>query len=242
MIPLGSETLFSLFGFRVTNTVMGTLLTDAVLLTFVFLVYKGLSLKPGALQNIVEIVLDYFNGTTEEVAGYRTASIFPWFATFFLFILFSNFLAILPGYGLPGFRHGAEFIPLFRAPSSDFNTTFALAVISLVATHALSLRYLGVGNYLKHFFSLSPILMFVGFLEMISELTKLISFSFRLFGNIFAGEVVLSRVSALGAFVVPIPFLMLEMIVAVVQALVFAMLTMIFMSILTAPHAEGGEH
>jgi F-type H+-transporting ATPase subunit a len=103
-------------------------------------------------------------------------------------------------------------------------------------------RYLGIKSYLKRFFSLSPILLFVGLLELVSELTKLISFSFRLFGNIFAGEVVLGRVAALTSYVVPIPFLLLEMIVAVVQALVFAMLTMVFMSILTEPHPEGGEH
>jgi F-type H+-transporting ATPase subunit a len=243
MIPLGSETLFTLFGFRITNTITGTLVTDAVLFAVVFLVYKGIALRPGKLQNIFEIIIDYFYSVTKEIAGTRAASIFPWFASFFFFILFANFLGLIPGYGLPSIRVGEEYIPLLRVPSSDFNTTFALAVISLLATHVLSVRYLGVKNYLKHFFSLSPILLFVGFLELVSELTKLISFSFRLFGNIFAGEVVLSRASSLvSVFLVPIPFVALEMIVAVVQALVFAMLTMIFMSILTEPHAEGGEH
>ena len=90
--------------------------------------------------------------------------------------------------------------------------------------------------------SFNPILLFVGILELVSEFTKLISLSFRLFGNIYAGEVVLVTISSLAAFIAPIPFLLLESIVALVQALVFAMLTMVFMSILIKPHhAEGGE-
>ena len=89
---------------------------------------------------------------------------------------------------------------------------------------------------------MNPIFLFVGILELVSEVTKVISLSFRLFGNIYAGEVVLHTISSLFAFVAPIPFLLLESIVALVQALVFSMLTMVFMTILITPHSEGGEH
>ena len=100
------------------------------------------------------------------------------------------------------------------------------------------IKYVGIKDYLKRFFSFNPVFLFVGILELVGEFTKLFSLSFRLFGNIFAGEVVLSTISSLFAFIVPIPFLLLETIVALVQALVFAMLTMAFMSILTTPHSE----
>ena len=238
MIPLASEKLFSIFGLRITDTVTGTLLTDAVLITVVMLVYAGMKAVPGKLQNVFEIVLEYFYATTKDIAGERAQSIFPWFASFFLFIFTANILGLLPGYGLFTIKEGGEAIPFFRVPSSDLNTTLALAVISVVATHALSIRYTGIKGYLGRFFSLSPILLFVGLLELVAEVTKLISFSFRLFGNIFAGEIVLGRVSSILSYVAPLPFLVLEIIVATVQALIFAALTMAFMSIFTEKHAE----
>ena len=243
MVPLGSELLFRISNFRFTDTVSATLLTDAVILLVVFLVYKHISLRPGKLQNIMEIVIDYFYSMTKEIAGDRAAAIFPWFMSFFLFIVFANLLGLMPGYSALGLRDGKELIPIFRTPTSDLNLTLALAIISLVATHYLALKFIGVKHYLKHFFSISPILLFIGLLEIMSELTKLISFSFRLYGNIFAGEVVLSRVSTLfSPFIAPLPFILLEFIVAVVQAFIFAMLTMVFMSMLSAPQSEGGGH
>ena len=127
-------------------------------------------------------------------------------------------------------------IPLFRNATSDVNVTFALAIISVFATHVLSVRALGWKEYLGKFFSLNPIFLFVGMLEIISEFTKVVSLSFRLFGNIYAGEVVLATVNSLFAFLFPLPFITLEIIVGLVQAMVFAILTMVFMSILMTPH------
>lgn len=243
MIPLSAETLFSIGSFPVTNTVLATLVTDAVILGGVFCVYRRMAAVPGILQNIAEMVIDYFHSLTESVAGERAKSIFPWFAGFFLFIVTANLLALLPGYGLIGIHEGEELIPLLRAPTSDLNATLALAVISVVTTHYLSIHYLGLKNYLKRFFSINFILLFVGMLELISEFTKVISFSFRLFGNIYAGEVLLGTIATLypwSKFLVPLPFLCLELVVAVLQAFIFAMLTMVFMSILTTSH-EGGH-
>lgn len=243
MIPLGAEKIFSIGSFPVTNTLLATLVTDAVILGGVFCVYRCLAPVPGKLQSIAEMVIDYFHSLTEQVAGERAKSIFPWFAGFFLFIVTANLLALLPGYGLFGIHEGEELVPLLRAPTSDLNTTVALAIISVVTTHILSLRYVGLKDYLKRFFSINIILLFVGMLELVSELTKLVSFSFRLFGNIYAGEVLLGAVASLAPwskYFVPIPFLCLEIFVALVQAFVFAMLTMVFMSILTTPH-EGGH-
>lgn len=242
MISLIPEVIFNFYGFKVTNTLFATIATDILLLTLVFVIHKNLSLIPKRIQNAGELVVEYFYTLCEQIAGQRAGSIFPWVVSFFIFILFANVLGLVPGIGTFGIleKHNGEqiLIPFFRAPTSDFNTTFALAVISLIATHVLSLKYIGIKDYLSRFFSLNPIFLFVGLMELVSEVTKLFSLSFRLFGNIFAGEIVLTTISSIFAYIAPIPFLMLESIVALVQALVFAMLTMVFMSILTTTHHE----
>ncbi|MCL5970334.1 MAG: F0F1 ATP synthase subunit A [Patescibacteria group bacterium] len=181
----------------------------------------------------------------ESVAQARAAKIFPYFMSFFIFILLINWSGLIPGVGSIGFFHEAEgkkeLIPLLRSATSDLNVTLGLALVSAVATHILSIKTIGVKDYLSRYFSLNPVNLYVGILELIGELTKVISLSFRLFGNIFAGEVVLFTVSGIFAFFFPIPFLLLEIIVGFVQALVFSMLTMAFMAILTTPHHEAKE-
>lgn len=245
-MQFGPEVIGHVFGLPIYNTFVTTLATDAILLLIIFSIYKGMKFVPGKLQNIFEQMIEYFYVLTQEVAGKNADAIFPWFATFFIFIFFANILGLLPGFGTIGFYmdHGKEFVPLFRSATSDFNTTLGLSFVSLIATHVIAIRTTGVKEYISRYFSLNPIYLYVGFLEIISEFTKLISLSFRLFGNIFAGEVVLKTVSELTsftAFIAPIPFLMLESIVALVQALVFAMLTMVFMAILATPHAAEGH-
>ena len=246
MVSLQPEVIGSFFGLKITNTILATLLVDSLLLTFVFFVSKNVKLIPGALQNVSEMVITYFYDLTDQISPQFKNVIFPWFASFFIVIFTLNIVGLLPGFGTIGFfeEEGGKkvLVPLLRAATSDFNTTFALATVSLVVTHFFSIKYNGIVNYLKRFFSLNPIYLFVGILELISEFTKLFSLSFRLFGNIYAGEVVMTTISSLFAFVAPLPFLLLESIVALVQALVFSMLTMVFMSILIAPHSEGGEH
>jgi F-type H+-transporting ATPase subunit a len=112
----------------------------------------------------------------------------------------------------------------------------ALATVSVIATHILSIKITGIKDYLSRYISFNPVNVYVGLLELVAEVMKILSLSFRLFGNIFAGEVALHTVSALFAFLAPLPFLLLESIVSVVQALVFSILTLVFMSILTTPH------
>jgi len=250
-IALAPEVIYSLYGIKITNSILATVFVDVILISIVLKVKKDLAAVPGKLQSIVEYTISNFYTLTEEISGKFANSIFPWFASFFIFIFFSNILGLLPGFGSIGFFHDVSgktgnhaeihFVPLLRAATSDFNTTLALATVSLVATHFLSIKYNGVAAYLHRFFSLNPIYLFVGLLELVSEVTKMVSLSFRLFGNIYAGEVVLHTISSLVAFIAPIPFLLLESIVALVQALVFSMLTMVFMSILIIPHSEGGE-
>ena len=238
MVSFAAEPIIRLGFFSVTNSFLDTLLVDTFLIGLIVAVNKKITLIPGLFQNFIEMVIETFYSLTESVANERAVKIFPFFASFFLFILIANWSGLIPGFSSVGFYEDHKLVPIFRAATSDFNVTFGLAIVSAVATHILSLRTIGIKGYLSRYFSINPIYLFVGFLEIISEVTKVISLSFRLFGNIFAGEVVLGTVSAIFAFVFPLPFLMLEVIVGLIQALVFSMLTMAFMSILTTPHHE----
>jgi F-type H+-transporting ATPase subunit a len=237
-MQVDSGVLFSIAGFPITNTVLTTLIADIVIVALVLIVSKTVSLKPKGVQNAIEAVIDYFIGTAKDIAGDGALRIYPWAVSFFLFIVISNLLAQIPGfesirfYTSPLDNYG---VPLFRAATSDMNLTLALAVVSVVATHCLSIKYTGIKSYITRFitFKMFPIFLFVGILEFINELAKFVSFSFRLFGNISAGEKVLETMYKLCPLVAPIPFIGLELMVAVVQAMVFAMLTMTFMHIMT---------
>jgi F-type H+-transporting ATPase subunit a len=184
----------------------------------------------------MEYIIETFYNLTESVSQHSAGKIFPYFMTYFLFILLINWSSLIPGFGTIGIREHGELIPLLRGGTSDLNMTLGLALVSIIATHILSLKTIGIKNYISRYLSFNPINLFVGILEIISEITKVVSLSFRLFGNIYAGEVVLITISSIFAFVVPLPFLMLEIVVGLVQALVFSMLTMVFMAILTTSH------
>ncbi|HBB76091.1 MAG: ATP synthase F0 subunit A [Candidatus Levybacteria bacterium RIFOXYA1_FULL_41_10] len=240
MPSFASEVIFFVGSFPVTNTFINTIFVDLVLVSLIVLIHKKkISLIPGRLQNVAELIIGGFYNLTESIAGDRTSKIFPFFMTFFLFIVIANWSGLIPGFTTVGIvQDENHLIPIIRSTTTDLNTTLALALISVAATHIMSIRALGLKAYIGRFISLSPILLFVGALEIISEITKVISLSFRLFGNIYAGEVVLETVSNIFAFIFPLPFLLLEVIVGAVQGLVFAMLTMAFMVILTTPHHE----
>lgn len=246
MASLQPELITQIAGFPVTNTVIATIAVDAILLFFLYKAARSISVSPSGIQSFVEPVFSYMYDLTEQISGSRTAKIFPWFATFFIVILVTNLFGLLPGINAIGIfeEHNGKqtLVPLFRAATTDFNMTLALGTVSVLATHVITINTLGMLGYLKKFLSLNPINLFIGLLEFVLEFVKIVSLSFRLFGNIFAGEVVLVAVSGIFAFLAPLPFIMLETIVALVQALVFAMLTMVFMAVLSTPHSEGGGH
>lgn len=136
-------------------------------------------------------------------------------------------------------EHEAAFVPIFRAANSDLNVTLALAIISVFAAQIFGIGALGFFKYSKKFFNFTnPINFFVGILELIGEISKMISFSFRLFGNIFAGEVLLVVIAVLVPFIAPLPFYFLEIFVGFIQALVFAMLTLVFLKMAVTSHEE----
>ena len=236
MVSFAAEPIVRLGFFSITNSFLDTLLVDSLIIGLIYAVRSKLSLIPGRLQTMIETIFQEFYNITYSVAGENTPKIFPFFMTFFIFILLANWSGLIPGVSVIGLREEGKIIPFLRAATSDFNVTLALALVSIFATHILSVNTLGIKEYLSRYFSLNPLNLYIGILELIGEITKIISLSFRLFGNIFAGEVVLGTVATIFAFLFPLPFMMLEVIVGLVQALVFSMLTMAFMSVLMTPH------
>jgi len=203
----------------------------------------------------------------DSVTGSRqkTLKFMPIVFPLFIFILLNNWFGLLPGVGSIGFvqHHGAEaiFIPFLRGGTADLNTTLALAIMAIVLTHIFGVvlvsgwshlnRFIGLNLFLEipkkiikekdyNVLFVNPIKFFVGLIEIIGEFAKVASLSFRLFGNIFAGEVLLGAMAAIFAFVLPIPFIFLEIIVGIIQALIFAMLTLVFLTIMTTSH-DGEE-
>jgi len=239
-ISLIPETVTHIGNFVITNT----LITSWVVM--VLLIILGIwggwkpKLMPGRKQNVFELIIETVAGFFEDVWGNkkRAGQFFSFLATFFLFILVSNWFGLIPGVGTIGFfEKPDEFVPFLRSLNSDLNATVAWAIISVITTQIAGLVILGVGKHLGKYFNFkSPIDFFVGILELISEISKLISFSFRLFGNVFAGEVLLVVMMFLAPYILPLPFFMLEMFVGLIQALVFTTLTLVFLKMAIEKH------
>ena len=231
-INLASETLFKIFGLNITNTLLTTLIVSLLIVLF------GSFLSPKKHKNILsqglEVLIYRFLQLTDSLTNNRKLSkkILPVAITFFIFILFSNFIALVPGFlGSFYYQNGDKIISILRSPNSDLNTTIALAISAVITIQAVALNELGIKKYLKKFFNFSsPIKFFQGFLELISEGTKILSFAFRLFGNVFAGEILLIIIGFLVPYFIPLPFMILELFVGLIQALIFAMLTLTFSS------------
>ena len=220
-ISLKPEIIATLFRFPVTNSFVLSVTTAVLLVGGGFFAVRSLRIVPQKLQNAVEFVVETILDFMTGILGDRETAkrYFPLVASFFLFILFNNWIGVLPGtgsFGIQEVHHGEEvLIPLFRSANSDLNTTLALALISVFAIQWYGIRF------------------FVGILEFIAEFAKILSFSFRLFGNVFAGEVLLLIIMTLVPLLAPSPFFLLEFFVGFIQALVFSMLTLIFLKIAT---------
>ena len=241
-ISLQPEIVGTLFGVPISNSLILSLITAVLLVGGGFLVVRSVKMIPGKAQNTIETLVEGILTFMGQALGNKEQArkFFPLVATIFLFILFNNWVGVLPGIGSLGFfeeDHGQRsFVPLFRSANSDLNTTLALALISVIAIQWYGIRKLGFLRHISKFlvFTKGPINFFVGILELIGEFAKVLSFSFRLFGNIFAGEVLLIIIMTLVPVIAPLPFIMLEFFVGFIQALVFAMLTLIFLKIATA--------
>ncbi len=260
MISVAAEPIFHLAGLPITNSMINAWIGIVLFVIVGLIVRKRASLAPRGFLNLVDFSIEMLLQKAEEVVGdrERTRKFFPICASLFFFILVSNWMGLFPGIGSIGIwevEHGERIlIPLFRPATSDLNFTLAIAIFSVAAAHIFGMLSLGFVGYASKFVNIRGIFraikhgpmaiivacveFCVGLLEIISEFAKMLSLSLRLFGNIFAGEVLLTVIYSLISFVVPLPFMFLELLVGVIQATVFAMLTLVFMKSMTDAHGE----
>ncbi|OGI21785.1 MAG: ATP synthase F0 subunit A [Candidatus Moranbacteria bacterium RIFCSPHIGHO2_01_FULL_55_24] len=243
-ISIAAEKLFSLGALPITNAFLIGILVSALLMILGTRLAKNLSSVPKGLQNVVEVIFEALLDLVESVTQDKKQArqFFPLIATIFLFVLLSNWAGLLPGLGTVGLAHEHEghatIIPFLRSTSADLNFTLALSLITVTTVQFTGIAALGAVRYAKKFL-VSPfhkpyvIGTMVGVLELVSEIGKTISFTFRLFGNVFAGEVLLTVMLHLVPFLLPLPFLFLEVFVGFIQAVVFAMLTLVFLKMAT---------
>lgn len=225
-ISLAAEKIFQIGPIPITNTILTSLMAIFLLILMTLILRFRLRLIPKKLQNLIELVISTLFNLVNDVIGNKEQSkkVFPLVATLFIFILTCNLMGLLPGFGTIGHP------PIFRSANADLNSTLAWAIVSVMGTQIIGIQAAGFFKYSKRFinFKKGPIYFFVGILELFLETTKMISFSFRLFGNIFAGEVLLTVMAFLLPYIAPLPFFALEIFVGFIQALIFAMLTLIF--------------
>lgn len=256
---LYAEGIFHIGGFTITNSLINSWAVIFIIVIFALIVRKRISLIPSRIQNVLEVIFDYALEVFDSITNSRSKSLkfFPLVFAFFVFILLSNWMGILPGIGSVGqitYEHGEKvFVPYLRGGTADLNTTMALATIGVVFSHILGVFAVGIWKHFNKFINIksileipdkikkdpsvimvNPVKVFVGFIEIIGEVAKVASLSFRLFGNVFAGEVLLASMSAILAFGLPIPFIFMEIAVGLIQALIFAMLVLAYLTMSTA--------
>ena len=260
---LFAEPIFHIGSFTVNNSLINSWLAVFILVIFFVLVSRKATKIPKGIQNVFELILEGALGMADSITGDRKKSekFLPICLTLFLFIIVNNWLGLLPGVGTIGFfeTHDGHktFVPFLRGATADLNTTLALSLFAVGASHFLGVFTIGAWNHINKFINfksfleipkkikgdftitlVNPIKAFVGLIEIVGEIAKVASLSLRLFGNIFAGEVLLASIMVIFAYAFPIPFIFLEIIVGAIQALIFAILSLVFMSISTAK----GEH
>ncbi len=265
---LFAEPVFHLGGLTVTNALLTSWVVVGIIVLLSLILRSRLREVPGKFQNIFEIMIEGALVLCDQVTNSRALSIkiFPVAISAFFFILINNWLGITPlgGFGLmENGEHGQVFLPFLRGGTADINTTIALAVMAVVGANIFGVMSLGIWKTFNKYVNLkalgqiftkvrhdptiiivAPITFFVGIIEIIGEFAKVASLSFRLFGNVFAGEVLLASMAALIAYAVPIPFLFLEILVGLIQALIFATLLVVYFTIAASDHdhEEHAEH
>jgi len=260
---LPAEEVFQLFGFPITNSIIGAWLTIIVLVGFSYVITRRMRVVPGRLQSAFEFLLGWLYNLCQRVAGEEYGRrFFPVVATIFLFVAFNAWLSLIPGFGsITVTTAGGEHAHLLRGANTDINMPLALALVSFIFVEYFGLRTLGI-RYLGKFINVGQffrsvaqmvrggfraglgglitgfIHIFVGFLEALSEFVRIVSFTFRLFGNMTAGEILLLMAAFLIPWVFALPFYGLELLIGFVQALIFSGLTLVFLTLAVAHHGE----
>lgn len=266
-VTIYAEPIFSVGNFQITNSLITSWLALIIIFALALTIRRKMKKIPGKLQHFFEIMMDGALSLCDQVTNDRKISIkiFPLVFSLFLFILVSNWLGLIPGLGSLGFtlHEGGEafFVPLFRSGTADINTTLAFSLMVVLASNFFGILSIGAWKTFNKYVNLkalgsiftkvrkdpsvlivAPITFFVGILELIGEMAKVASLSFRLFGNVFAGEVLLASMSAILAYLVPAPFLFLEVFVGLIQALIFSLLAAVYFTIAVQDHDEHEEH
>jgi F-type H+-transporting ATPase subunit a len=262
-VPLKPSEIFHIGPFRVTNSMLVTWIVAAGIIAFAQAATRNIKAVPDGKQNFWEWMVESLHDFLESIIGRDLVNTTFWFfASLFIFILFVNWFGLIPGVGTIGWGHydassGVFHVnrPLLRGGNADLNMTFAMASVFFVLWMYWAVRAQGFGGVLLHLFGpkgdskgfmkLVMILIFfcVGLLEVVSILFRPVSLSFRLYGNIYAGENMLEAMSNIVpslSWLIPIPFYFMELLVGIVQALVFMLLTAVF-TLLIAQHEPGHE-
>jgi len=245
-ITLAAERLFTLWGIPVTNTLVTTWLIMAGLLTAAFFIGRSLKVTPGPVQSAVEMGFEYVYGYVKDTLGSEKLArrYFPLIATIFLFILSANLLDFFPIFGTFVVAPAGQPVPLFHALSADLNTTLTLAIISFLVVEFSGVLTLGVLKYGSKFVNFRGGLMgfMIGLLEIIGNLARLVSLSFRLFGAIFAGETLLLVIVYFAPYVAPVPLMAFELFIGFLQAAIFAILTLAYIKLaVEEPHGSSSH-
>jgi F-type H+-transporting ATPase subunit a len=260
---LAAEPIFQIGSFEVTNALFTSWIVVVCILIIGIAVKTSVRKIPGKLQGFFELLFEAALGIVDSVTNdkAKSATFFPLVFALFLFILLNNWIGLIPGVGSVGYIASVDghdtFISFLRGGSADLNTTLALAIIGVVASHIFGVIAVGAWKHFNKFINIeaiasipsqvrtdptvlivNPIKVFVSLVEIIGELAKVASLSFRLFGNIFAGEVLLASMSAILAWGLPLPFLFLEVLVGLIQASIFAILVLTYLTI----HTSAEEH
>ena len=254
-----------------TNSVISAWLTIIVLVGLTYAATRKAKLIPGKFQNLIEFIFESLYNFCGNVAGENGRLFFPVVSTIFLMVIFNAWIALLPIFGtilVPGYEYQGGVwertaVPLFRSANTDINLPLALALMSFVFVTYFGIRARKSG-YIKQFFNFGPLFKgigqlfqrkrsgvigtfiglvdaVVGFLELLSQVTRVLSFTFRLFGNMIAGEILILLFMFLVPWLVAIPFYGLELLVGFVQALIFGGLTLVFMTVAVESHeSENG--
>jgi F-type H+-transporting ATPase subunit a len=257
-LPQSAVEIARPFGFPITNSMVVTWIAAIALIVFARLATRHMNAVPGAAQNFLEWLVESLYEFLESILGrHLLQRTFWFFASVFIFILTANWISLLPGAGTIGWghqtAHGFEVDqPLLRGANADLNMTLGMALVFFACWIVWAVQEVGVGGMLRELFApkgettgwLRPLMVVVflaaGMLEVISILFRPVSLSFRLYGNVFAGENMLeamARVVPALAWLLPVPFYFLELLVGLVQALVFMLLTAVF-TLLICQHEE----
>jgi F-type H+-transporting ATPase subunit a len=249
------------FGFPITNSMVVTWIVALLLVVFAQIATRRMSNVPGGAQNFLEWLVESVYGLLESIIGaHLVRRTFWFFATVFIFILAANWISLLPGVGTIGWGHQTDhgFVieqPLFRGANADLNLTLAMALVFFACWIVWALQETGPAGIAKELFApkgdtsgVLKLLMIVvffaaGLLEIVSILFRPISLSFRLYGNVFAGENMLETMATIVpglGWLLPIPFYFMELLVGLVQALVFMLLTAVFTLLICQHHEEAG--